>query len=210
MSAPFETIPSIVDSMCIYGGFIRIACAGAHDRIGSVLLGVLSVTEWTAIIGSAVALVALGLSVTSLLMQRAHPFLEAQLINHLTTGNAAVAVRNSGSRSARAPLVMFAVTDGSIFFCNHVGNGFLGPGEGRLLLTMAPALVEVSGQATVEGRGIVGYFDRKDRLIVRPFGGGRPRKFRSGEHALDEIFRIFYPNVPLGNQVALRKDTPLT
>jgi hypothetical protein len=169
----------------------------------------LTVPEWTAIVGAGVALAAMVLSVYSIVIQRAVPYLEAQLVNDLSTGAAAVAIRNSGSRSARAPIVMFATSDGSMYFCSHAGNGFLGPGDGRYLLTTGTVPPIVEGDRTVDALGVVGYFDRRDRIVVRPFGGGRSRKFSSGSRSLIDIFREFHPTAPLENQAALREDRPL-
>lgn len=162
----------------------------------------LSVAEWTAVGGAVIALSALGLSIYSIWHQRALPFLEAQVTHDLVTGAAAVSVRNNGTRSARAPWVMFAAKDGSIFFCNHAGQGFLAPGEGRYLVTGAPVPLG-------EADGVVGYIDRNGKHVVRRMAGGRPRRFRSGGKSFLDMFRTFYAEAPLGDQVSLVADRPL-
>lgn len=149
-----------------------------------------------------IGLSALGLSIYSIWRQRALPFLEAQVIHDVATGAAAVSVRNNGTRSARAPWVMFATKDGSMSFCSHAGQGFLAPGEGRYILTTAAAPIG-------EAQGVVGYIDRNAKHVVRRMDGGRPRRFKSGGKSFLDMFRAFHPDVSLGDQAALRSDRSL-
>ncbi|MBW8059162.1 MAG: hypothetical protein FVQ78_02275 [Solirubrobacterales bacterium] len=167
-----------------------------------IYIASLSVAEWTAIGSSVIGLSALGLAIYSIWHQRALPFLEAQVIHDVATGAAAVAVRNNGTRSARAPWVMFAAKDGSMFFCNHAGPGFLAPGEGRYVLTTAAA-------PTGEAEGVVGHIDRRGKHVVRPMAGGRSRRFRKGGRSFLDMFKAFYPDMPLGDQAGLRADRTL-
>jgi hypothetical protein len=97
---------------------------------------------------------------------------------------------------------MFAAKDGSIFFCNHAGQGFLAPSEGRYHVTGAPVPL-------TEADGVVGYIDRNGKHVVRRMAGGRSRRFRSGEKSFLDMFRTFYAEAPLGNQVPLVADRPL-
>lgn len=147
-----------------------------------------------------VGLAALSLSVFSIWHQRRQPFLEAQNIHDVGTLTAAVAVQNNGGRSAKAPWVMFASKDGNLSFFSHVGAGFLGAGEGRYVVTIAPGPL---GPVV----GVVGFIDPRGRHIVRRMSGGRKKALKGRSY--ESMFRAFYPEAELGHRVGKASDKPL-
>jgi len=165
------------------------------------LLLAIAAAEWASIGSAVVGLAALSLSLFSIWHQRRRPFLEAQTIHDVGTHLTAVAVQNNGSRSAKAPWVMFASRDGNLSYCSHVSAGFLGAGEGRYVLTNAPGpLGPVAG--------VVGFIDPHGRHVVRPMSGGRKKVFNGG--TFESMFRAFYPEVQLGHRVAKVSDASLS
>jgi hypothetical protein len=111
--------------------------------IGFVTLG---------IINASVGVVALVLSGLALWRQRALPRMEGQLV-HDGSGYAAVAIRHSGSSSAKAP--WFLIATGSHSAIGHAGPGFLGVDQGRYVVTDIPE-GEIQTDAV---RGVVGCKD---------------------------------------------------
>jgi hypothetical protein len=173
----------------------------------------LTAVQWAAIVNSVIGLAAFGLATFSVWHQRRQPFLDAQCIGDVGSGAAGVVIYNNGTRTARAPWVMFNRSDGSFSFCSHVGPGFLGAGEGRYVLTTAaPPGSDDSSRAL----GVVGYIDSRGRHVVRPFEGGRARKFPSGrwwkrpKPSFLEIYESFHGEVELGPQAGTRSDKPLS
>jgi hypothetical protein len=145
-----------------------------------------------------IAVAALALSVVSLLMQRKAPYLEAQF---LAAGSmAAVTIRNSGERTARAPWVMVAAKSGEMSFCDHAGSGFLAPDSARMLIT------DVAFPRRPEVVGVVGFLDRRGRTVVRKMGDSTKRKRLSEGTSFEDAFRSFYPDQLLGPQAGKASD----
>lgn len=158
--------------------------------------------EWPQVVTAVIAVAAFGLSILSLLLQRKAPYIEAQFMT--VRAKAAVVVRNSGDRTARAPWVMFATrVDGRSqeSFCDHVGPGFLAPESGRLVITDAIFLFQ-----RPEAEGVVGYVDRKGQHVVRAFGGSNGRKRFGPGASFEDMFRAFYPEQELGEQAGKESD----
>jgi hypothetical protein len=156
--------------------------------------------EWPQVVTAVIAMAAFGLSILSLFLQRRRPYLEGQFLT--VRPHAAVAIRNTGNLTARAPWAMFATKDGEASFCGHVGPGFLAPESGRLVIT------DAAFPDAPTAVGVVGFINRKGVHVVRAFGDGvRPKhkRFKPGV-SFEEIFRSFYPEQGLGEQAGKRSD----
>lgn len=160
----------------------------------------LTLAQWGTVGNTAIAVLALCLSGLALYLQRRRPWLEAHPFHDTKLGVMGVAVRNSGRGTAKAPWVLIAMKDQSVSFLGTVGPPFLGPEQGRLLLTDIPG-------PRRDWFGIVGHVDRKGRHIVRPMKGGRARRFAKG--TFESMFQAFYGDHGLGRQGCQTAERPL-
>ncbi len=162
-------------------------------------------------INAAATVLALGLSGLALWRQRPMPRMEGQLMKDRQAEAVAVAVRNSGNTSAKAP--WFLIANGQVSVNAHVGVGFLGAEDGRYATTDVP--MEMMSPEVVDGRrvhnfkGVVGCVDRKGRHLVWSFEGGKPKRRGKGT-SFEELFRLFYPEIGFGRPGGVKRDVKLS
>jgi hypothetical protein len=136
-----------------------------------------SVTTVVSVVSAGIALIALSVSGLTLFLQRPRPRMEAVTVANMPYGELAVAVRNSGTSTAKRPWFTVAVDD-SDYVNASPGAGFLGVGEGRYVVT--------NGQYPDDAdslRGVVGCRDhRTNKLIAWSLDGRSPQEVPSQAH----------------------------
>ena len=129
--------------------------------------------------------------------------MEAVPIEEASTGDLAVAVRNSGNSTAKRPWFTIAVGNDTYVNAN-VGPGFLGVDGGRYVIT--PAVYPEDAPDSVSG--VVGCrHPRTNKLIGWSIHGGRHKKLRKGE--FEAAYRKVHGNAPKGRLGQVHTDRSL-
>jgi hypothetical protein len=137
--------------------------------------------------------------------------MEAQLVHDVSYSLVAVAVRNGGQSSARAPWFFLTVPGHHVV--THAGAGFLGVGEGRYVITGIPS--DSAKREPKQVRGVVGCFDPGGHHVVWSFRGGHGHKFRTKflwwerHPSFERMFRNLHGHVELGAQEVVVRDDAL-